>query len=102
MPGDGDDSLDQTLQRLEGRPRVGGWWPFGSFLAAFFTIGLAPLIIWPARWSEVIEEERNDLVALAAWWRRRASPRVACRAANDVARNNHAATRRPSRMVPAR
>jgi hypothetical protein len=75
----GDEPLAQTLQRLEGRPRVNGWGPFGSFLAAFFTIGLAPLIIWPARWSEVIEEERNDLVALAAWWRRRATPRDAQR-----------------------
>lgn len=70
----GEEPIAQTLQRLEGRPGAGGWEPFGSFIAALFTLGLLPLVLWPGRWSEIIENERDDFVALAAWWRGRAAP----------------------------
>jgi hypothetical protein len=48
--------------------------PISSFFASLFTLGLFPLLSWPRRWSEVMDAEQQDLVALAAWWRRRASP----------------------------
>jgi hypothetical protein len=67
----GDEPIGDVLQRLDRRVAVRAPRPVGSFFAALFTLGLWPLLQWPHRGGEFIEEQQADLVGLAAWWRRR-------------------------------
>jgi hypothetical protein len=65
-----------VLQRLDRRLPAHPPGPVTSWLAAFFTLGLWPLLRWPHRWNELIDEHQPDLIALAAWWRRRLAPQA--------------------------
>src|SRR5207245_11061765 len=72
----GDERRGDLLQRLDRRLPAHAPGAVGSAFAAFFTLGLWPLLAWPHRWQEIVEEQQPDLTALAAWWRRRIAPRA--------------------------
>lgn len=70
----GDEPIGDVLQRLDRPLAVHSPGPVGASLAAMFTLGLWPLLRWPQRCQDFIEEQQADLVAVAAWWRRRVKP----------------------------
>ena len=45
-----------------------------TFFQTLFSFGLLPLLLWPTRWSEFLDSERQDFLDLIAWWRWRVMP----------------------------
>ena len=58
-----------------GQPPLGGTsTPFVAALVAALSWGLLPILVWPLRWSTLLERERPYYRDLAQWWRRRVAP----------------------------
>jgi hypothetical protein len=78
--------VERVIADLSTRVPAKTWGAFFTFFVAMFSFGLVPIWFWARRWNAFAQTERRDLIALAAWWRQRASPRDAQRLDSAVER----------------
>jgi hypothetical protein len=69
-----DESVEQVAEHLSMSAPARAWGPWPSFFLSICSFGLLPLLVWPRRWNAFAELERQQMISLAGWWRRRASP----------------------------
>jgi len=67
------ESADAVIDHLATSSGVNLWGPISSLFLSLCSFGLLPLLVWPRRWNQVIEIEREQMISLAGYWRRRAS-----------------------------
>jgi hypothetical protein len=66
--------VDDFVDRLSHPVPVSSANAIVAALQCVVSFGLLPLILWPTRWADFLESERQDLLDLTAWWRRRVAP----------------------------
>jgi hypothetical protein len=71
--------VDDFVDRLSRPTPAKSTGPFFTAVLSLISLGLLPLVIWPTRWAEFLDEERHDLLELIQWWRRRVDPTDAAR-----------------------
>jgi hypothetical protein len=64
-----DDVVDRLSHPVPPSSEAAG--PFVTVFQCLISFGLLPLLLWPTRWAEFLDSERQDLLDLAAWWRSR-------------------------------
>ena len=69
-----DEPVRQIAERLSMSFPTRTWGPFSSFILSICTFGILPLLVWPRRWNAFAEYERRQMISLATFWRRRATP----------------------------
>jgi hypothetical protein len=69
-----EEPVRQIAERLSMSVPARTWGPFSSFILSICTFGILPLLVWPRRWNAFAEYERRQMISLATFWRRRATP----------------------------
>jgi hypothetical protein len=67
----GTGPVESFVQRLSHPVRSESTGAPRALFQTLISLGLLPLLIWPARWAAYLDSERADLLDLASYWRRR-------------------------------
>ncbi len=69
--------MSDPLERLSHPAATAASGPIAVLFQTVLTLGLLPLVLWPARWADFLQGERRDLLGLISGWRRRVDARHA-------------------------